>query len=133
MVLVVELVLMLEALLVAGCWLLVAGRWLLVVGCWLLVVGCSLLVVGCWLLVVFFGVVVVDMEVMVADMVDTDTDVNADLLMLTMDMVVMVDTVMAVNLASSQFITPKSNYTTSFQHTKEYIQKAKSQPLHCIY
>merc|ERR1711992_410620 len=88
-------------------------------------------------------VVMVDMEVMVADMVDTDTDVNADLLMLTMDMVVMVDTVvdmevmvdtvMAVNLASSQFITPKSNYTTSFQHTKEYIQKAKSQPLHSIY
>merc|ERR1712226_1479638 len=72
-------------------------------------------------------VVMVDMEVMVADMVDTDTDVNADLLMLTMDMV------MAVNLASSQFIKPKSNYTTSFQHTKEYIQKAKSQPLHCIY
>merc|ERR1712218_683476 len=87
-------------------------------------------------------VVMVDMEVM-ADMVDTDTDVNADLLMLTMDMVVMVDTVvdmevmvdtvMAVNLTSSQFITPKSNYTTSFQHTKEHIQKAKSQPLHFIY
>merc|ERR1739846_149554 len=67
-------------------------------------------------------VVMVDMEVMAADMVDTDTDVNADLLMLTMDMVVMVDTVMAVNLTSSQFIKPKSNYTTSFQHTKEYIQ-----------
>ena len=32
------------------------------------------------------------MEVMV-DMVDTDTDVNADPLMPTMDMVVMVDTV----------------------------------------
>merc|ERR1712218_538192 len=49
------------------------------------------------------------------------------------DMEVMVDTVMAVNLASSQFITPTSNYTISFQHTKECIQKAKSQPLHCIY
>merc|ERR1712226_1695847 len=96
-------------------------------------------------------VVMVDMEAMV-DMGDTVMDANDEVPLLkpmlkpmpTTDMVVvmvdmevmvadMVDTVMAVNLASSQFIKPKSNYTTSFQHTKEYIQKAKSQPLHCIY
>merc|ERR1712018_553661 len=85
-------------------------------------------------------VVMVDMEAMV-DMVDTDTDVNEDLLMLTMDMVVMVDTVvdmevmvdtvMAVNLTSFHFITPRRNYTTSFQHTKDYIPTAEFEPLHC--
>merc|ERR1712223_1972605 len=56
------------------------------------------------------------MEVMVVDMVDTDMDVNADPLMLTMDMAVMVDTVMdmvdtdmAVNHSSLIFIVPKNH------------------------
>merc|ERR1712001_384310 len=39
------------------------------------------------------------------------------------DMEVMVDTVMAVNLASSQFITPKSNYTTLSNIPKNTFKK----------
>merc|ERR1712165_258759 len=84
--------------------------------------------------------VMVDME----DMVDTEAmadTVEREKLkpMPTMDMVVvmvdtvvdmeaMVDTVMAVSLTSSLFITPKSNYTIYFHNTKECIQTAKFSP-----
>merc|ERR1712109_224001 len=75
-------------------------------------------------------VVMVDM-VMVVDMADTDMDVNADPLMLTMDMEVMVDTVMdmvdtdmAVNQSSLIFIVPKNHKNNLFPTYQRKIQTA---------
>merc|ERR1712064_221507 len=81
--------------------------------------------------------VMVDTEVMV-DMGDTDMDVNADPLMLTMDMVVMVDTVMdmvdtdmAVNQSSLIFIVPKNQNNNLFRHTKEKFKQPVSRASSC--
>ena len=79
----------------------------------------------------------VDMEVMV-DMVDTDMDVNADPLMLTMDMAVMVDTVMdmvdtdmAVNQSSLIFIVPKNHNNNLFPTYQRKIQTASFKASSC--